>query len=919
MQHESPWSTAIMATIGSASAIATSTSVALLLILATLPRVLGALELDSCDSPLGMESGAIKNSSITASSVYDFSSVGPQHGRLRNNKNGGAWCPRNIISREAKEYLEIDLEKLHVITETRTQGRYGNGQGREYAEEYMVDYWRPGLVEWKRWKNRSGRELLKGNSNTNTIMEQKLDPPIIASKIRFLPYSEHVRTVCMRVEVVGCPWKDGILSYSMPQGTRKGKLDLRDETYDGLEDAGHVFQGLGQLVDGHVGQDNFRVDLTGYGKGYEWIGWRNDSIGSASGQSVEILFEFDVVRNFSAVHLHTNNLFSMDVQVFSHAKVFFSVENNVFDGEAVHFSYMPDLVLEHARNVTIKLHHRIGKWVKLQLYFASRWILLSEVSFDSKPATNNSTEQPENGANQTSLHNSKEYPPQRDEGKRLHTRYHSNNTTTFSEPKFNEGTGFQYIAFVIGTVIVAMMILLAAIGFIIFRNYRLKETSSVSRPPVVEDKPIGNEKMRLETNDKTSLFPTTFRPSFYSKKHNSGDFTDVPDLVCREFPPQASPQRHTTPSKKKRSSRPSLNFLADQLDDALPEYETVGSIASSPLNTLSRHQQPGGYEVLKQKQLVKLPPTPKDLWDTNLSEIESFPRDQLRIVEKFGVSQFCDIHLCEIVGSYRDVGWHRGDTKFVVVHTLRAECYRTDFNAEVNVLSRLRHANIARLLGACLDSEPICAIREYTPHGDLCQFLQDHVAETAKSPTSTARTLSLSCLIYMATQIAAGMKYLESQRFVHKDLAARNCLVGKRYEIKISDFGSCRQIYSSDYCQIAGSLLPLRWMAWESVISGHFSSKSDVWSFGITLWEILTFAREQPFEELSNDEVMENVTRYYEDEDKPVLLGVPVNCPKDIYELMCECWQRNDVDRPKFREINLFLQKKILGYNPDFH
>lgn len=217
---------------------------------------------------------------------------------------------------------------------------------------------------------------------------------------------------------------------------------------------------------------------------------------------------------------------------------------------------------------------------------------------------------------------------------------------------------------------------------------------------------------------------------------------DVPDLVCREFPP--SPQRHTTPSKKKRTSRPSLNFLADQLDDALPEYETVGSIASSPLNSLSR--QPG-YEVLKQKQLVKLPPTPqpsvKDLWDTDLSEIETFPRDQLRIVEKFGEGQFCDIHLCEIVGSYRDIRWHRGDSKFVVVHTLRAECYRTDFNAEVNVLSRLRHANIARLLGACLDSEPICAIREYTPHGDLCQFLQDHVAETAKSPTSTARTLRL--------------------------------------------------------------------------------------------------------------------------------------------------------------------------------
>ncbi|KAL3275351.1 hypothetical protein HHI36_020118 [Cryptolaemus montrouzieri] len=79
--------------------------------------------------------------------------------RLRNNKNGGAWCPRQMVSRDSKEHLEIDLENLHVVTETRTQGRYGNGQGQEYAEEYMLDYWRPGLGDWVRWKNRSGKEV----------------------------------------------------------------------------------------------------------------------------------------------------------------------------------------------------------------------------------------------------------------------------------------------------------------------------------------------------------------------------------------------------------------------------------------------------------------------------------------------------------------------------------------------------------------------------------------------------------------------------------------------------------------------------------------------------------------------------------------------------------------------------------------
>lgn len=79
--------------------------------------------------------------------------------RLRNDKNGGAWCPRQMVSRDAKEYLEINMDDLHVVTGVRTQGRFGNGQGQEYAEEYMIEYWRPGFVKWTRWKNRESKEV----------------------------------------------------------------------------------------------------------------------------------------------------------------------------------------------------------------------------------------------------------------------------------------------------------------------------------------------------------------------------------------------------------------------------------------------------------------------------------------------------------------------------------------------------------------------------------------------------------------------------------------------------------------------------------------------------------------------------------------------------------------------------------------
>ncbi|KAL1117274.1 hypothetical protein AAG570_004600 [Ranatra chinensis] len=101
------------------------------------------------------------------------------------------------------------------------------------------------------------------------------------------------------------------------------------------------------------------------------------------GRPVELVFEFDRLRNFSAMYLHTSNLLSQKVQVFSHAKVYLSVGGKVFNGEPVQYSYMPDLVMEQARNVTVKLHHRVGRFIKLQLYFANAWLLISEVSFDS--------------------------------------------------------------------------------------------------------------------------------------------------------------------------------------------------------------------------------------------------------------------------------------------------------------------------------------------------------------------------------------------------------------------------------------------------------------------------------------------------------------------------------------------------------
>ena len=169
----------------------------------------------------------------------------------------------------------------------------------------------------------------------------------------------------------------------MPQGERRGtEVDLYDFTYDGKVTDDHLTNGLGQLTDGAEGHSNFRLDPDGWGKkGYEWVGWKNDT--GPDRPPIEIVFEFDRVRNFTAVRFHCNNMFSKEVRVFRKALLYFGVNGRVYQDRPVVYEYMRDTLIEFARNVIVNVPHRVGRFIKVELYFDSRWMMISEVRFES--------------------------------------------------------------------------------------------------------------------------------------------------------------------------------------------------------------------------------------------------------------------------------------------------------------------------------------------------------------------------------------------------------------------------------------------------------------------------------------------------------------------------------------------------------
>ncbi|KAK5984429.1 Serine/threonine protein kinase [Trichostrongylus colubriformis] len=239
------------------------------------------------------------------------------------------------------------------------------------------------------------------------------------------------------------------------------------------------------------------------------------------------------------------------------------------------------------------------------------------------------------------------------------------------------------------------------------------------------------------------------------------------------------------------------------------------------------------------------------------------------------------------------------------------EMSRSDFLREIGLMKTLGyHERLVNMLACITETEPLCLVVEYCSDGDLLRFLRERCKYMMKLDAAGVNyheppiddsydiemVITLKQLLMFAVQVSYGLEYLSSKGFVHRDVAARNVLVHGKNACKIGDFGLCRNLYADNSLyKSKGGRLPLKWMSPEAIRHYEFSAQSDVWAFGVLLFEIITLGG-SPYPSVSPEEMLpflENGGR----------MERPDNCPENFYDVMCQCWTVNPRLRPDFSVI----------------
>ena len=345
-----------------------------------------------------------------------------------------------------------------------------------------------------------------------------------------------------------------------------------------------------------------------------------------------------------------------------------------------------------------------------------------------------------------------------------------------------------------------------------------------------------------------------------------------------------------------------------------PLYVSPSVIAESTFNDSINHSDFAGEHgfginnVVNDAPLLQLPPIIPAV-TTRLKCLLEITGDNMNEFQDISNGAFGKVVLAHTKGlCLQDIkltatGDSDQDAPVLVVAKMLKSCptqnEREAFDKEINFMSQFEHPNVLRLLGVCYNS-PAFIMLEYPEDGDLNQFLQKFSEIVPIDTPFSSNQITTSTLIYMASQIASAMQFLATFDYIHRDISTRKCLVGKNFNVKLADLGVNISSYLSHYYCIHGNrLVPIRWLAIEC-FEGKFSEKSDVWAFGVTMWELFTLAKEVPYPHLSDEELIYNVLQA-ENYQAP---SRPTACPHSVYQIMEQCWIINLQLRASFQEVN---------------
>uniref|UniRef100_A0A7N6A4N4 Tyrosine-protein kinase n=1 Tax=Anabas testudineus TaxID=64144 RepID=A0A7N6A4N4_ANATE len=263
-------------------------------------------------------------------------------------------------------------------------------------------------------------------------------------------------------------------------------------------------------------------------------------------------------------------------------------------------------------------------------------------------------------------------------------------------------------------------------------------------------------------------------------------------------------------------------------------------------------------------------------WEINPSE--------LTFMKELGSGQFGLVRL----GKWR--AQHK-----VAIKTIReGAMHEEDFLEEAKVMMNLSHPKLVQLYGVCTQHKPIYIVTEFMELGCMLNFLRQRRG-----------SFTLGSLLSICLDVSEGMEHLECNGFIHRDLAARNCLVNEALVVKVSDFGMARYVLDNQYTSSSGAKFPVKWSPPEVFNFSRYSSKSDVWSFGVLMWEVFTEGR-MPFEPHQNHEVVTLVTQGHR-------LYRPKMATAEIYEIMQLCWHERPEERPSFSQLCMMIADALEG------